>query len=63
MASIVDIYTKSTPKTGVANIKGGDKTPINVDGGKNLAADETKLSKARGGKVNTTKKYSELFKK
>ena len=63
MASIVDIYTKSTPKTGVANIKGGDKTPISADGGTNLSADETKLSKARKGAVNTTKKYSELFKK
>jgi len=63
MASIVDIYTKSTPKTGVANIKGGDKTPISADGGKNLSTDETKLSKARKGVVNTTKKYSELFKK
>ena len=63
MASIIDIYTKSIPKTGVANIKGGDKTPISADGGTNLSADETKLSKARKGAVNTTKKYSELFKK
>ena len=63
MASIVDIYTKSTPKTGVANIKGGDKTPISADGGTNLTTDESKLSKARKGAVNTTKKYSELFKK
>ena len=63
MASIVDIYTKSTPKTGVANIKGGDKTPISTEGGTNLSTDETKLSKARKGAVNTTKKYSELFKK
>ena len=63
MASIVDIYTKSTPKTGVANIKGGDKTPISADGGVNLTTDESKLSKARKGAVNTTKKYSELFKK
>lgn len=63
MASIVDIYTKSIPKTGVANIKGGDKTPISADGGVNLTTDENKLSKARKGAVNTTKKYSELFKK
>ena len=63
MASIIDIYTKSIPKTGVANIKGGDKTPISADGGTNLTTDESKLSKARKGAVNTTKKYSELFKK
>jgi hypothetical protein len=63
MASIIDIYTKSIPKTGVANIKGGDKTPISADGGVNLTTDESKLSKARKGAVNTTKKYSELFKK
>jgi hypothetical protein len=63
MASIIDIYTKSTPKQGIANIKGGDKTPINADGGLNLSTDETKLTKARKGKVNTTKKYSDLAKK
>ncbi len=63
MASIIDIYKKSFPKTGNANIKGGDKTPINADGGLNLSKDENKLDKARGGKVSTTKKYSELFKK
>ena len=63
MASIIDIYTKSIPKTGVANIKGGDKTPISAEGGTNLSTDETKLSKARKGAVNSTKKYSELFKK
>ena len=63
MASIIDIYTKSIPKTGVANIKGGDKTPISADGGVNLTTNESKLSKARKGAVNTTKKYSELFKK
>jgi hypothetical protein len=63
MASIIDIYTRSIPKQGIANIKGGDKTPINADGGLNLSTDETKLTKARKGKVNTTKKYSDLAKK
>ena len=62
MASIIDIYKKSTPKQGIANIKGGDKTPINADGGKNLSADESKLTKARKGALNT-KKYSDSIKK
>ncbi len=62
MASIIDIYKKSTPKQGIANIKGGDKTPINADGGVNLSKDETKLTKARKGVLNT-KKYSDTVKK
>ena len=48
MASILDIYKKTPPKTGMIDTKGKDKTPISPDGGKNLATDETKLKKARG---------------
>jgi hypothetical protein len=59
MASILDIYKKTPPKTGLIDSKGKDKTPISVDGGKNLAKDETKLKKARGGELNTVKKYSD----
>lgn len=62
MASIIDIYKKSTPKQGIANTKGGDKTPINADGGRNLSADETRLTKARKGVLNI-KKYSDTVKK
>lgn len=62
MASILDIYTKTPPKTGKLDSKAKDKTPINPDGGLNLASDDTKLQKARGGKLNE-KKYSDTFKK
>lgn len=58
MASILDIYKKTPPKTGLVNTKGGDKTPINADGGKDLSKDESKLTKARGGKLQE-KKYSD----
>ena len=63
MSKILDLYGKTGPKTGAANLKGGDKTPINADGGKDLSKDETRLSKARHGKVNTSKKYSDMVKK
>lgn len=63
MSKILDLYGTTGPKTGAANIKGGDKTPINADGGKNLSTNETRLTKARKGLVNTTKKYSDMVKK
>ncbi len=63
MSKILDLYGTTGPKTGAANIKGGDKTPINADGGRDLSKDETRLTKARKGAVNTTKKYSDAFKK
>jgi hypothetical protein len=58
MASILDIYKKTPPKTGIVNTKGGDKTPLNADGGKNLSTDEKAIVKARGGALNS-KKYSD----
>ena len=63
MSKILDLYGTTGPKTGAANLKGGDKTPINADGGRDLAKDETRLTKARKGAVNTSKKYSDAFKK
>jgi hypothetical protein len=63
MSKILDLYGTTGPKTGAANLKGGDKTPINADGGKDLSKDETRLTKARKGAVNTSKKYSDAFKK
>ena len=63
MSKILDLYGTTGPKTGAANLKGGDKTPINADGGRDLSKDETRLTKARKGAVNTSKKYSEAFKK
>jgi hypothetical protein len=62
MASIIEMYEKSAPKTSTANLKGKDKTQIEPDGGLNLATDEAKLKKARGGVLNS-KLYSDTFKK
>jgi hypothetical protein len=42
--------------------KGKDKTPINPDGGLDLAKNETRLLKSRGGVLNT-KRYSDSVKK
>lgn len=63
MASILELYGTTGPKTGTIDSKGKDKTPIEPDGGLNLAKDEKKLKKARGGDLNTTKKYSDMVKK
>jgi hypothetical protein len=63
MSKILELYGTTGPKTGAANIKGGDKTPINADGGRDLSKDETRLTKARKGTVNTSKKYSDMAKK
>lgn len=59
MASILDLYKKSN----FAKLPnaGGDKTPISVDGGKDLSNEQT-LAKARGGKLNE-KKYSDTVSK
>ena len=52
---------KTPPSTAKANIKGGDKTLIEADGGLDLSKNEAALLKARGGKVNT-KPYSDTLK-
>lgn len=53
MASIIDIYKKGVPTTGKADLKGGDKTKIEADGGLDLSKNEKALKKARGGELNT----------
>ena len=53
MASIEDLY-KGSDFSKLPN-KNGDKTPVELDGGKDLRQ-ESKLEKARGGKLNL-KKY------
>ena len=63
MSKILELYGATGPKTGQADTKGGDKTPLNNDGGMNLSTNETRLTKARKGIVNTTKKYSDMAKK
>jgi hypothetical protein len=69
MPTILDIYAKTPPKTGKANEKGVDTTPIGTDNprgemkpSKDLSKDEKKLFKARGG-VLKTQKYSDSVKK
>jgi hypothetical protein len=62
MASIIDIYEKTPPKTGKIDSKGKDKTPIEADGGLDLAKNEPRLKKARGGDLKITK-YSDTVKK
>ena len=55
MASIEELYNKSEfAKIGKSK---NDKTPIDLDGGKDLS-NEKNLAKARGGKLNE-KKYSD----
>ena len=49
------------PASSKANVKGGDKTLIEADGGLDLSKDEAALKKARGGKLNI-KPYSDTFK-
>ena len=55
MASIEYLY-KGSDFSKLPN-KNGDKTPVELDGGKDLRQ-ESKLEKARGGKLNL-KKYSD----
>ena len=55
MASIEELYSKSEHSK-LPN-KSLDKTPIELDGGKDLRNEEN-LAKARGGKLNE-KKYSD----
>ena len=55
MASIEELYKKSEfAKLGSST---SDKTPVSLDGGKDLSNEE-KLAKARGGKL-ADKKYSD----
>jgi len=67
MASIIEMFEKTPPKTGKIDAKGVDKTPIDsakypFNGSKDLVKDEKRLEKARGGALNT-KKYSDTIKK
>tara|TARA_B100000676_G_C17426810_1_gene507290 strand:+ start:19 stop:198 length:180 start_codon:yes stop_codon:yes gene_type:complete len=59
MASIQDLY-KNSDFAKLPN-KGGDKTPIELDGGKDLRK-ESNLERARGGKANL-EKYSNTVKR
>lgn len=52
---------QTPPKTSNANLKGGDKTLIEADGGLDLSKNDAALLKARGGKLNN-KPYSDTLK-
>lgn len=65
--SLIDRLKSNPPATSIINDKGGDKTPIEKDGGLDLSADEKALLKARGAELGsglggyTTKKpYSSV---
>ena len=51
----------NAPAQSKANLKGGDKTKIEADGGLDLSKDEAKIKQARGGKLKS-KPYSDTFK-
>ena len=51
--SLVDKYNNEKPRTAQANLKGGDKTLIEGDGGLDLSVNEKALKKARGGEIGS----------
>jgi len=57
MASLIDIFNKSEYKDQI-NKKGTDKTPLTVDGGKDLIGNDALVNQARGGEVSK-KPYSD----
>jgi hypothetical protein len=65
---LVEIYQKENPLTARADVKGGDKTLIEADGGLDLSKDEAALKNGRGGVIgqgtprgyNAGKKYSSI---
>jgi hypothetical protein len=70
--SILDKYNNEKPRNAQANLKGGDKTLIEGDGGLDLSVDEKAIKKARGFELGAgpsgykgngttpSKKYSEI---
>lgn len=48
---LVELYEKEKPLTARADVKGGDKTLIEADGGLDLSKDEAALKRARGGEI------------
>tara|TARA_Y100000389_G_scaffold182392_1_gene198959 strand:- start:813 stop:995 length:183 start_codon:yes stop_codon:yes gene_type:complete len=52
---------QTPPSVSKANLKGGDKTKLEADGGLDLSKNESVLKQARGGKLNT-KPYTDSHK-
>ena len=67
MSMILELYGTTGHTTGKIDTKGGDIEPIGADNAykpsKDLSKDAKALKKARGGDLNTTKKYSDMVKK
>lgn len=60
---------KNAPTQSKANLKGGDKTPLEADGGLDLSKNEKAIAKAGGRKLGNgsgghtpVKPYSDIFK-
>ena len=60
---------QTPPQTSKVNTKGGDKTPLEADGGKDLSKDEQAIKKAGGRELGKgaagnapAKPYSDKFK-
>ena len=49
--ALIDLYKKQAPATSKANLKGGDKTLIEADGGLDLSKDEKALKAGRKGEL------------
>jgi hypothetical protein len=67
--TLEDKLAKTPPITSKANINGGDKTPLEADGGLDLSKDQTAIEKAKGRKIgqgaggyDAAKPYSDKFK-
>jgi hypothetical protein len=52
MASLIDIFEKSEYKDQIK--KNSDKTPLTVDGGKDLIGNDSLVDTSRGGAVSKT---------
>jgi hypothetical protein len=51
--SLIDRYNNNKPDNAKANTIGGDKTPLEPDGGLNLSTDGAKITKARNGELGS----------
>ena len=49
--ALIDLYKKQAPATSKANLKGGDKTLIEADGGLDLSKDDKALKAGRRGEL------------
>jgi hypothetical protein len=69
MATLEELLKTNPPRDSKANFKGGDKTPLEADGGLDLSKDQAAIERAGGRKLgqsaggyNPGKPYSDKFK-